>query len=135
MLVLFRPAVSLMNRLRLTQKFILICLLLVLPFGFTMWQLLAKFRSEVNLATTELAGNTYLQPVNNLLQDVIDQQALVTGLDPGDSQKRSLIVAKQAAIDKDLADIDRLNQTYGESMDASTAFELLKADWQQSAPG
>jgi signal transduction histidine kinase/CheY-like chemotaxis protein len=135
MLVLFRPAVGLMNRLRLTQKFILICLLLVLPFGFTMWQLLAKFRSEVSLASTELSGNTYLRPVNDLLEDVIDQQALVNGLDPSDSQKRSQVLTKQAAIDNDLTAIERLNQTYGSSMDATSAFELLKADWQQSAPG
>src|SRR5581483_10527735 len=129
MATVFRPAVSLMNHLRLPQKFALICLLFIVPFGFVMWQLLAKFHSEASLANTELTGNTYLRPINNLLRDVIEHQALVNSLDPGDAQARTQVLAKQAAVESDLAAVDKFNQTLGESLNASTTFELVKADW------
>src|SRR4051794_40457046 len=79
----FRPAVVLMNQLAYPQKFVLICLLFLLPLGFAMIQLLARFQSDVSLARAELNGDQYLRPVMNLMRHVSEHQALVDGFDGG----------------------------------------------------
>src|SRR5262245_54921913 len=129
--MLFRPAVTLMNRLGLPQKFLLICLLFVLPLSFVMWQLLSKFHSEVDQANLELLGNAYLKPAASLLRHVAEHEALVSGLGAEQltvDQRRTNILARQTAIDVDLAELDRLNQTMGRSLNVGNALEVVKAD-------
>ncbi len=126
-----------MNRLSLPAKFALVCLLLALPLGFVMWQLLAKFQSEAALANLQLTGNAYLRPVNQLLHDVAAHEALVNGFAADESAsdaRRPDILANQAAIEADLARIQQLNDGSNDALHASDALRIVKADWEQSTP-
>jgi HAMP domain-containing protein len=135
---LFDPAVALMNRLRFPQKCVLLCLLFLLPLAFALSQLMFKFQAEADLANAELRGTTYLRPVSSLLRHVAEHQALINGFEGGnianDAQRPS-ILAKQAEIDADLAELGQLDARLGPALDSGTAFQAVQRDWQSAEPG
>jgi sigma-B regulation protein RsbU (phosphoserine phosphatase) len=65
-MMLFKPAIALMNRLRYPQKFFLISLLFVLPLALVMNFLLSEISSRVEFAQKEIYGNIYLRPISQL---------------------------------------------------------------------
>ena len=64
---LFNPAVTLMNRLKYPQKFILISLLFVLPLALVMILLIPSINERLDFAQQEKDGNVYLRPLRRLL--------------------------------------------------------------------
>jgi sigma-B regulation protein RsbU (phosphoserine phosphatase) len=67
---LFRPAISLMNRLKYPQKFTLISSIFVLPLSLVMYLLISEIQSRNDFAEKEMIGNTYLRPLRQLWSDI-----------------------------------------------------------------
>ncbi|MFZ4556985.1 MAG: diguanylate cyclase, partial [Pseudanabaena sp.] len=76
-MMLFKPAIALMNRLRYPQKFFLISLLFVLPLALVMNFLLSEISSRVEFAQKEIYGNIYLRPISQLWKHVPKRQLLL----------------------------------------------------------
>lgn len=67
---LFRPAISLMNRLNYPQKFTLISSVFVLPLSLVMYLLISEIQSRNDFAEKEKIGNIYLRPLRQLWADI-----------------------------------------------------------------
>ena len=76
-MMIFKPAIALMNRLKYPQKFFLISLLFVLPLALVMNLLLSELDSRIDFTQKELYGNTYLRPLNQLWQNIPRKQLIL----------------------------------------------------------
>ena len=79
MIILFRPAIRLMQRLRLLPKFLLVCLVFVIPLLGVSTALLAELQRDIDMARLERGGVAYLariSQVTSLLQRQRGEQHL-----------------------------------------------------------
>lgn len=67
-MLVFRPAATILNRLKYPQKFGLISLLFALPLLYVMQQFLHEVDAGILLATREQTGTAYLRPLRRLLE-------------------------------------------------------------------
>ena len=73
---LFNPAISLMNRLKYPQKFVLISLLFVLPLALVMTSLIKEINSRIEFAQKEIYGDAYLRPLRSMLEHTLENKML-----------------------------------------------------------
>lgn len=85
MRALFTPASALMWRLRYRQKFVLIGLLLSLPFMGVVWLLVAEMNSQ---------GVEYIEPVSKLLQHVQQHRGMAGVVLGGDASFKDKLLGK-----------------------------------------
>lgn len=110
---LFAPSVFLMERLRYAYKFILIGLLVLLPFGFV-------FQSQYSIATEriefngkEVDGVDYVIPVRDLLRLVQRQRVVSVAAFSGDAAYRNLTAQGVADIERAIAGVDGVEMRKG----------------------
>lgn len=65
---MLRPAIAVMNRLKYTQKFILLALLLMIPLFIVFTEYLTHFNEDREVAIREQSGVRYLKPLLELLR-------------------------------------------------------------------
>jgi PAS domain S-box-containing protein len=73
-MILFKPAIALMNRLKYPQKFFLISLLFVLPLALVMNLLISELDSRIEFTQKEIYGSTYLRPISQLWLYIPERQ-------------------------------------------------------------
>ena len=66
---MFSPAISLMNRLRYPQKFVLISIVFFLPLGFALYQFNSSVSANRQFSEREVRGDRFLRPAVALLGD------------------------------------------------------------------
>ncbi len=77
MIRLFSPAIALMHRLRLLPKFILVCLIFVVPLIGVSAVLMAELQKSVRASAQERAGLAYLAQLQELTTLAQHQRALL----------------------------------------------------------
>ncbi|MBZ2209398.1 methyl-accepting chemotaxis protein [Massilia soli] len=74
MTLLFRPAVALMQRLRLLPKFVLVCHVVLVPLVVVSALLLAELQESIAASESERAGGAYIAQVHQLIRLVQQQR-------------------------------------------------------------
>src|SRR3954454_25336311 len=72
---LLSPAITLMNRLRYPQKFLLISLLFIVPLALVMALLIAEVNTKADFAQKEKMRAEYLRVARRLLEDALHEQS------------------------------------------------------------
>ncbi|WP_204150461.1 PAS domain-containing protein [Leptolyngbya sp. CCY15150] len=111
---------------RQNQYVYLIGLLLVflLPFVVVVYQLIAEVDARIEFGRRELHGNTYLQPLEQMLYHLplLDSDRL-----QGLSVQASPRIAQ---LDQDFADLKDVNHDYGAAFQVSDRVKALEQAWQ-----
>ncbi|MCB9423073.1 MAG: GAF domain-containing protein [Ardenticatenaceae bacterium] len=117
------------SRRSYSQKFTVIGLLFVISLvGFYPLGLDQLERRE-NYGVKELEGTLYLRPLQALLTDLNKHHILALRVinDPGAAEE---LVAQQAIINNDLAELADLNEKYGESLQLNIELETIQGAWE-----
>ncbi|BAZ17936.1 protein-serine/threonine phosphatase [Calothrix sp. NIES-4071] len=120
---LFRPAISLMNRLNYPQKFTLISSVFVLPLSLVMYLLISEIQSRNDFAEKEKIGNIYLRPLRQLWADIPLAQIITN-----DSTKQNTDEFKQIKnrIDKNFNFLETVNKKHGDALLTTEKFNTIK---------
>ena len=127
---LLAPSIALMNRLKYPQKFILICLLLILPLALVMFLLLSNLNEGINIAQKETEGNQYLRTLRLLMEHVPQEKLLAHAYLADKSQGKPALQDKMARIEQDFGAIQKVDQQYGSTLDTATQLNRLRQYWQ-----
>ena len=105
MTLLFRPAVALMQRLRLLPKFILVCHVVLVPLILVSALLLAELQASIAASESERAGAAYITQVHQITRLVQQQRGaehlrLSTRGPAGNGALRSDIAQRLDALDQ-----------------------------------
>jgi PAS domain S-box-containing protein len=130
MKMLFNPAISLMNRLKYPQKFILISLLFALPLALVMTLLIREINTRIEFAQKEIYGNVYLRPLRGLLEHTLENKMLADTYLHGDASLKAQLLSNQAKIDQDFAALAAAQQELGPTLQTAEQFNKLQASWQ-----
>ena len=152
-MMLFKPAIALMNRLKYPQKFFLISLLFVLPLALVMNFLLSEINSRVEFAQKEIYGNAYLRPISQLWKDIPKRQLFLQRQFYGSSSKGANKGANKGAkvlknlgqtvpsqqqeqldlqnkIDKTFTELSEVDRQLGTVLQTGETLKDIKISWQ-----
>jgi methyl-accepting chemotaxis protein len=129
MKLLFLPVITLMNRLKYIQKFLLIGTIMVIPIAILIYFLNSEVNQGIDFATKERQGISYLTPVKNLTKDIQEHRALANMYANGDSTAKEKMITRETKIEEDIKEIDDVNQKLGTSLKASEKWNELKSKW------
>ncbi len=126
---LILPASMLMNRIRYTQKFILISLIFLLPFSTIMYFFQKEITASSNFAAVERDGVAYDIPVNKLLSDLLHHQELTQEFYLNKGSNKDLISTVESNIAQDIHAIDAQDTLLNKSLKTSDAWKHIKDNW------
>lgn len=142
-MMLFKPAIALMNRLKYPQKFLLISVLFILPLALVINLLLAELNSRVEFTQKEIYGNAYLRPLSQLWQYiprrqlVLQRQAYENLQNVGQvSQARSQELQDlQNKIDQGFINLSNIDHQLGKVVKTGDKLQDIKFSWQSILAG
>src|SRR5262245_2346430 len=123
---LFKPAVTLMSRLKYPQKFALISLLFAIPLALVMTLFILQINSKINFAQKELYGNVYLRSLRQLLEDTLQSKLAAHDYLEGEVPDQNQLAPLQAKIDQDMAELAAVDRQLGRLLQTGDKFESLQ---------
>ena len=113
---LLNPGIRLVQNLRFTEKFLLVCLLLLVPLSYASYYLLDDVHQHVKEKQLEMDGLQYANQVSTLLELIPQHRGMTNGLLLGDERFRARIAAMQPALEKALHDADAADRRWGDEL-------------------
>jgi len=137
-IMLFKPAIALMNRLNYPRKFLLISLLFVLPLALVMNFLISELDSRIEFTQKELYGNAYLRPISQLWQYIPRRQMILQrqfykswqGVDQIDPAQTQQLEDLKNKIDREFSQISVVESKLGEFVKTGEKLKDIQLKWQ-----
>lgn len=137
-MMLFKPAIALMNQLKYPQKFFLISLLFVLPLALVMNFLLSEINSRVEFAQKEIYGNAYLRPISQLWKHIPQRQLFLQrqlyegakSLGRENQSQKEVLLDLENKIDRDFFELAEVDRRLGGLLQTEENVKDLKISWQ-----
>jgi methyl-accepting chemotaxis protein len=131
---LFRPAIWALNRLRYAPKFLLLGLLLAVPFAYVTYLQYQGTAHDIQFNDYESKGVVYLTPVKNFY-DAVQRHRLYSAAASVDPSFRGQ--ADEAAADAahELALVDAVDAQYGGILKTTEHWKLAKDAWAATLAG
>ena len=104
--VLLRPAVAVLNRLRLAHKLVLIALVLIAPALYATWQFRSQQNAQIAFSAKERVGIDEIVPAQRLLADLAMAQSLAVRAAGHDGEATTTLPAAEAALTRSIAAMD-----------------------------
>jgi serine phosphatase RsbU (regulator of sigma subunit) len=123
------PAIRLMNRLKYSQKFVLISSIFILPLGLTFFLLWSEIQTRNDFAEKEIIGNAYLRPWSKLWKDMPKLQFL--SKNPVTNETNQEIQKIKKDIDQGFELLETVERKFSSSLNTSEKFNHLKDTWQK----
>jgi methyl-accepting chemotaxis protein len=129
--ILLKPAIGLMQRLRLLPKFVLVCLVFLLPLMLVTALLMVELNGASALARQERAGVAYIGQLHQLSR-LIQQRRASEHLRLSGSPAGFDAAAQKSAIDTALKRVERLQQD-APGLAGLEPWQAVKQQWQALA--
>ncbi|MFQ3617837.1 MAG: PAS domain S-box protein [Cyanobacteriota bacterium] len=124
---------------RTTERASLVALLLIfiLPFAMVVYQLVAEVNQRITFAQYEIFGNAYLRPLEQLMLDLSQGQRLAQQAAQDASLEAETLSqeAFQSQIALDLANLQAVEQQFGQRLQTSEQYQALVQSWEVLHPG
>jgi methyl-accepting chemotaxis protein len=127
----FNPILYLLNRLKYSQKFALIGVMILLPCAVTLYFLIAELQKGSVFAQKERYGLEYNNAVNKVLTGIQETRRLSYAALGGDSAAKGQLTAAQAKVDEQIKQLDALEQKLNNMLETSEKWSGLKIKWQE----
>lgn len=127
----FTPATWLMKRLTYPQKFGLLSLVFAIPLTFLLSAQLTEIQRQINFTRSELTGTTYLQPLREILQDIIEQQLIAEQYLGGDQAFLTPLLLKNEELAQHLEAFKAFDLQYQDRYDTQTQVTILFNEWER----
>ena len=126
----FAPAVRLLNRLTLPQKFALISFFFALPLGFTMFYMNTLVQEKIRMAQLEIDGVDYLTPLNALHDEIPQAGSLASAYLQKEPGAIEHYPTRQTEIDSLFATLSDVDARLGGRLDTTKKFRILRSSWE-----
>ncbi|MEW5957342.1 MAG: hypothetical protein AB1801_06440, partial [Chloroflexota bacterium] len=125
-----------LNRLKYSQKYVLINLLFVLPLVVGIYLLLTELNTRLDhYGWHEKYGTVYLRSLRILFEDAQKYRELAyETISSGDTSQQETLVALQDQIDRDFEALALVDRQYDALLDSTSRFNALREDWEMLKP-
>jgi methyl-accepting chemotaxis protein len=120
---------SVLNRLRLWQKLAVLIAAMAVPTALLAIFYLNETNGVVRSARNELDGAGYLQSLGSALTLVANHRSRSHAVLTGDASRKNEMYSTAATIDKQFAEVDKLDAQLGERFKSSVEWHAIKAGW------
>ena len=127
--MLFYPAIWVMNRLRYAWKFILIGILLLIPFGWVANLQYKTATTFIDFNDGEHQGVVYIAATRDMLKHVGRHRLLSSAILTGHSAYRGEQADAAAKADAAAAVVDRVDSELGRKLETTAKWNATKAEW------
>ncbi len=125
----FAPAISIINKLKYPQKFLLISCIFIIPLSLMMYLLVSEVQSRIDFATQEKLGNSYLRPLRQLYPQVYQFQLLTANRNLEEEDKVQLQQIKIDISDQ-IKSLEKVDQVIGDQLSTHDLFQQVKESWE-----
>jgi methyl-accepting chemotaxis protein len=119
------PAVKVMNRLKFSQKFLVIFLLFIIPLVSVLGFLLVDYQKQRQFTEKEMAGIEYNVKVFHLAQNIQKHRGIMSNLIGGKKVEEQL-KEKEAEMQQDIKAVDALDDKYVELLQSTENWRHAK---------
>src|SRR5579884_2679298 len=124
---------SFLDNTSISRKLFILAAIYTIPILFLLYLLVAEKNISIDFAAQEQRGTEYLRVTRKLLEHVPQHRALLKSYLDGNQALRPAVLAKEAQIGQDLAELDAVDNRLGGSLRSSAKETALKAQWQDLA--
>ena len=129
MKAIFRPAVLLLNQLRYTTKFLLICVIALGASAVLMAQIYIQSNDALSFVEREQAGLAVLTPSMGVLTLMQQHRGMTAGMLGGDASLTPKVAAKAAALDTAVDTLSTALGSTGAGFGLDATWSDVKAQW------
>lgn len=126
---LFKPAVTLMNRLSYPQKMGVVALVASLALGTLLYMLISEINVMINFSKKEIQGNRYNSTMSIFLKDIQQHRGMVNAFLMGDESFRDTLKEQESLIRSDIEVLDTMNMRLGKSWQTSERWNAETERW------
>jgi len=126
---LLAPGIRFVQHLRFAEKFLLVCLLLLIPLTYAGYYLLDDVQQHAREKQLELDGLQYAIQVSTLLELIPQHRGMTNGLLRGEEHFRARIAAMQPGLEKALADADAADRRWGAGLRLHEPWQQVRSRW------
>ena len=125
----FRPAVSVLGRLRYGQKFFLIGAMFFLPLGFILYLQISASTEKRESNEKESIGVAWVTPARDMLLAVQRHRILSIAVLAGEESFKGKLAETSSEIDRTVAEVTRVDERHGELLHTTKEWGDAKAAW------
>ena len=128
MKAIFAPATALMDRLRYTQKLLLIVIAVAIAIVLLLSNIYARLNQEILAAQQEISGLQMLKPANRVVQFMQQHRGMSSGFLNGDSTMKAPLAEKEKHVTNALAETDAV---LSRELRESSEWKKIRTDWEE----
>jgi methyl-accepting chemotaxis protein len=134
--LILRPAIAVLDRLRLARKLVLIALLLIAPALYATWQLRSQQNASIAFSSKERVGLQEIAPAGRLLTELANARALAVRSAGGDAEATAALPTARKSVAFAVAALDATDRRLGSQLGTDTMWKRLRTSIQAtvSAP-
>lgn len=135
MRAVIRPVSTFMQKLKYPQKFLLIAVVIAVPFVVVFTLLQVQFSDSLHTLHQERAGNAYLRPARQLFTHASRSQVLAHSYTKGNTAAQSSLMSALAQVDTDITALTAADGSYGHALTTSQSFDAIRTEWNDVRSG
>jgi diguanylate cyclase (GGDEF)-like protein/PAS domain S-box-containing protein len=124
---LFRPAISLMNKLRFPHKFMVLGFIYVIAVTVTFFSLYTNLSQKIHISQRELEGLALIKPSSMVMRLMQQHRGLELGLISGNESMRAMHDIKEGEIFKALHELE---QQLPADLSSEEDWRYIKTQWE-----
>ena len=128
MKAIFAPATALMDRLRYTQKLLLIVIVVAVAIVLLLSTIYARLNQEILVTQQEISGLQMLKPANRVVQFMQQHRGMSSGFLNGDSTMRAPLAEKEKQVSNALVETDAV---LSRELRESSEWKNIRAIWEE----
>ncbi|MBC8039613.1 MAG: response regulator [Opitutaceae bacterium] len=126
----FFPAIRLLNRLTLPQKFALISFFFAVPLSLVVFFLNARIQQQVNVTVLKIQGVDYLTPLNALHNELPQAMSLANAYLQKQGFAMEHYPMRQTEVDRLMEKLADVDQKSGATLRTTQRFRVLLSSWE-----
>jgi len=127
---LFKPAVTLMNRLSYPRKMGVVAIVFSLTLAAFLYLLISEINLKISFSKKEILGSRYNMTMNMFLKDLQQHRGLANVFLMGDESFRYSLKEKQSRIKTDIEMVENMEIKYGKILQTTEKWNDIKKQWQ-----
>ena len=124
--LLLRPAMALLDRLRLSRKLVVIALVLIAPALYATWQFRSQQNAQIAFSSKERIGLQEIVPAGQLLTELANARALAVRSAGGDDEATAALPAARKDVARSVAALDATDRRLGSQLGTHTMWKRLR---------
>jgi methyl-accepting chemotaxis protein len=128
--MLLSPATLLMNRLKYSQKILLISVIFITPLLITLYLLVSEMNTDIAIAEKERLGVEFIKPLRQVVEHLPQHRGMSNIYLNGASEFKQKILTKRQQLATDFSAVDAVDARLGTILKTTQSWNTIKSKWQ-----